>query len=68
MVAAGPLSQPMGSCPPSHSNQSMSSWAEVEVESPFVLPRMKSKQMLPGMDLLVLLPGNDQGALHGAYL
>ena len=26
----------------------MSSCAEVEVESPFVLPRMKSKQMLPG--------------------
>ena len=26
---------------------SMSSWAEVEVESPLVLPRMKSKQMLP---------------------
>ena len=30
----------------------MSSCAEVEVESPFVLPRMKSKQMLP-VELLI---------------
>jgi len=48
IVATGPLSQPMGSCPPSRSSHSMTSWAEGEVESPFVGERMKSKIMLPG--------------------
>lgn len=47
MVATGSASHPMGSWPPSHSSQSMNSWAEGEVESPFWVERMKSKIMLP---------------------
>ena len=43
----------------------MSSCAEVEVESPFVLPRMKSKQMLPGDALSQM---DAKYAQHDAHL
>ena len=51
MVAAGPLSQPMGSCPPSHCSQSINSNADCEVESPSTVLRMKSKIMLPRVEV-----------------